>query len=65
MGFAACQEPMRFAGAAMCAVFFLGLLALPFALETHGQPLPPDNGPQPSRTQPLFRSPYPQQRHGL
>jgi hypothetical protein len=31
---------MRFAGAAKRAVFFLGLLALPFALETHGKPLP-------------------------
>jgi MFS family permease len=33
-------EPMRYAGVAMCSVFFLGLLALPFAPETRGQPLP-------------------------
>jgi MFS family permease len=34
------SEPMRYAGITMCAVFFLGLLALPFAPETHGKPLP-------------------------
>ena len=34
------HEPMRYAGVAMCSVFFLGLLALPFAPETHGKPLP-------------------------
>ncbi len=34
------DEPMRYAGVAMCSVFFLGLLALPFAVETRGQPLP-------------------------
>jgi MFS family permease len=33
-------EPMRYAGIAMCSVFLLGLLALPFAPETKGQPLP-------------------------
>jgi MFS family permease len=33
-------EPMRYAGVAMCSVFFLGLFALPFAPETRGQPLP-------------------------
>ena len=38
--FAGYHEPMRYAGVAMCSVFFLGLLALPFAPETHGQPLP-------------------------
>ncbi len=38
--FAGCHEPMRYAGVAMCSVFFLGLLALPFAPETRGQPLP-------------------------
>jgi MFS family permease len=38
--FADFQEPMRYAGVAMCSVFFLGLLALPFAPETRGQPLP-------------------------
>jgi MFS family permease len=34
------HEPMRYAGVAMCSVFLLGLLALPFAPETKGQPLP-------------------------
>ena len=38
--FAGYHEPMRYAGVAMCSVFFLGLLALPFAPETQGQPLP-------------------------
>jgi MFS family permease len=32
--------PLRYAGVAMCTVFLLGLLALPFAPETRGQPLP-------------------------
>jgi len=34
------DEPMRYAGLAMCSVFLLGLLVLPFAPETKGQPLP-------------------------
>ena len=39
--FAGYPEPMRVtAGVAMCSVFLLGLLALPFAPETQGQPLP-------------------------
>jgi MFS family permease len=33
-------EPMRYAGVTMCAIFLVGLLALPFAPETKGQPLP-------------------------
>ena len=33
-------EPMRYAGVTMCAVFLIGLAALPFAPETRGQPLP-------------------------
>jgi MFS family permease len=33
-------EPMRYAGMAMCSVFVIGLLALPFAPETKGKPLP-------------------------
>jgi len=33
-------EPMRYAGVAMCAVFLVGLAALPFAPETKGNPLP-------------------------
>ncbi|WP_165244822.1 MFS transporter [Paludisphaera soli] len=33
-------EPMRYAGITMCAVFLLGLMVLPFAPETKGQPLP-------------------------
>ncbi len=38
--FASFHEPMRYAGISMCAVFLIGLLALPFAPETRGQPLP-------------------------
>lgn len=38
--FADKPEPMRYAGVAMCAVFALGLMILPFAPETKGQPLP-------------------------
>jgi MFS family permease len=34
------HEPMRYAGVAMCSVFFIGLFALPFAPETCGKPLP-------------------------
>ena len=34
------NEPMRYAGVAMCSVFLIGLFALPFAPETRGQPLP-------------------------
>jgi hypothetical protein len=34
------DEPMRYAGVAMCSIFLLGLAALPFAPETKGQPLP-------------------------
>ena len=33
-------EPMRYAGVTMCAVFLLGLIALPFLPETKGQQLP-------------------------
>jgi MFS family permease len=32
--------PFRYAGLAMCSVFVLGLLVLPFLPETRGQPLP-------------------------
>lgn len=35
-------EPMRYAGITMCGIFILGLLVLPFAPETKGQPLPED-----------------------
>ncbi len=38
--FAQQSEPLRYAGVTMCAVFLIGLLALPFAPETKGQPLP-------------------------
>jgi MFS family permease len=38
--FAGLHEPMRYAGVAMCLVFFLGLFVLPFAPETRGQALP-------------------------
>jgi MFS family permease len=33
-------EPLRYAGVTMCAVFLIGLIALPFAPETKDQPLP-------------------------
>jgi MFS family permease len=33
-------EPLRYAGITMCAVYLIGLIALPFAPETRGQPLP-------------------------
>lgn len=38
--FAAQPEPMRYAGVTMCAMFLIGIIALPFAPETRGQPLP-------------------------
>jgi MFS family permease len=38
--FSGYPEPIRYAGVAMCAVFLIGLLVLPFAPETRGQPLP-------------------------
>jgi MFS family permease len=38
--FADQSEPMRYAGVSMCAIFLLGLIVLPFAPETKGQPLP-------------------------
>lgn len=34
------EEPMRWAGVTMCSIFVIGLLALPFAPETKGHPLP-------------------------
>lgn len=34
--------PLRYAGLTMCAVFLIGLVTLPFAPETRGQPLPED-----------------------
>ena len=34
------DEPLRYAGLAMCSVFLLGLMVLPFAPETKGKPLP-------------------------
>ena len=34
------QEGMRYAGVTMCSIFILGLVVLPFAPETKGQPLP-------------------------
>jgi MFS family permease len=33
-------DPMRYGGVAMCAFFLVGLVALPFAPETRGKPLP-------------------------
>ncbi|MGH7170598.1 MAG: MFS transporter [Gemmataceae bacterium] len=38
--FAGYSEPMRYAGVTMCVIFLLGLIVLPFAPETKGQPLP-------------------------
>lgn len=36
-------EPLRWAGVTMCGVFLIGLVALPFAPETRGQPLPEED----------------------
>ena len=33
-------DPLRYAGVAMCSVFVLGLLVLPFLPETKDKPLP-------------------------
>jgi hypothetical protein len=33
-------DGMRYAGLTMCSIFLLGLVVLPFAPETKGQPLP-------------------------
>jgi hypothetical protein len=38
--FGATDEPLRYAGATMCAVFLIGLVALPFLPETRNKPLP-------------------------
>ena len=38
-------EPLRFAGITMCAAFLIGMVALPFAPETRGQPLPEEDRP--------------------
>jgi MFS-type transporter involved in bile tolerance (Atg22 family) len=38
--FAGYSEPMRYGGVTMCVFYLVGLLALPFAPETKGQPLP-------------------------
>ena len=38
--YAGYDEPMRYAGVTMCAAFLIGILALPFAPETKGKPLP-------------------------
>lgn len=35
--------PLRYAGLTLCGVFVIGLLALPFAVETKGQGLPEDD----------------------
>ena len=37
-------ETLRYAGATMCLVFVIGLIALPFAPETKGEPLPEGEG---------------------
>ena len=43
--FAGYAEPLpwRYAGVSMCGIFLLGLIVLPFAPETKGQPLPEDD----------------------
>ena len=38
--YAGMDEPMRYAGVTMSLVFLVGLMVLPFAPETHRQPLP-------------------------
>jgi MFS family permease len=40
LAFSHTSDPTRYAGLAMCSVFLIGLLALPFAPETKGKPLP-------------------------
>ena len=37
------DEPLRWAGVTMCAVFLIGMVALPFAPETRGEPLPEED----------------------
>ncbi len=37
------EEPLRYAGLSMCAIFIVGLLVLPFAPETKGKPLPEED----------------------
>ncbi len=39
--------PLRYSAIAMCSIFFVGLLTLPFAPETKGKPLP-DDAPEPA-----------------
>jgi hypothetical protein len=34
------DNSIRYAGVAMCSVFFIGLFVLPFLPETRGKPLP-------------------------
>lgn len=34
--------PLRYSAITMCSIFLIGLLTLPFAPETKGQPLPED-----------------------
>lgn len=36
-------NPLRYAGVTMCAVYLIGLFALPFAPETKGKPLPEED----------------------
>lgn len=36
-------EPLRYAGVTMCSIYVIGLLALPFAPETKGKPLPEED----------------------
>ena len=38
--FGATAQPLRYAGATMCLIFVVGLIALPFLPETRGKPLP-------------------------
>ena len=38
--FSGYDEPLRYAGLSMCSIFLVGLMVLPFAPETRGQPLP-------------------------
>jgi hypothetical protein len=33
-------EPQRYAGLAMCSIFLIGIVVLPFLPETNGKPLP-------------------------
>lgn len=48
-GMYAAPLPLRYSAIAMCAIFVVGLIVLPFAPETKGKPLPDDSPEIPKR----------------